>query len=157
LSATPGSGTGDGVADTVVINGTAGNDTINVTDNNGVVTVTGLGSDVTITGFEAGDHLVINGLGGDDIINAAGLGTGMLLTANGGDGNDVLVGGSATTPCPAVPETTSWSAVGEWIRSMAAPVAIPFFRVRPRVLRFWVSSWLQPRFGGRRPWPGTDR
>jgi Ca2+-binding RTX toxin-like protein len=94
LSATPGTGTGDGVADTVVINGTAGNDTINVTDNNGVVTVTGLATDVTITGFEATDHLVINGLGGDDIINAAGLGNGMLLTANGGDGNDVLIGGT---------------------------------------------------------------
>ena len=94
LSATPGSGTGDGQVDTVVINGTSGNDTINVTDNNGVVTVTGLATDVTITGFEATDHLVINGLGGDDIINAAGLGAGMLLTANGGDGNDVLIGGT---------------------------------------------------------------
>ena len=94
LSATPGTGTGDGQVDTVVINATSGNDTINVTDNNGVVTVTGLATDVTITGFEAGDKLVINGLGGDDIINAAGLGTGMLLTANGGDGNDVLIGGT---------------------------------------------------------------
>ena len=94
LSATPGSGTGDGQSDTVVINGTSGNDTINVTDNNGVVTVTGLATDVTITGFEATDHLVINGLGGDDIINGAGLGNGMLLTANGGDGNDVLIGGT---------------------------------------------------------------
>jgi Ca2+-binding RTX toxin-like protein len=56
--------------------------------------VTGLATDVTITGFEATDHLVINGLGGDDIINAAGLGAGMLLTANGGDGNDILVGGT---------------------------------------------------------------
>jgi Ca2+-binding RTX toxin-like protein len=94
LSATPGSGTGDGISDTVVINATNGNDTINVTDNNGVVTVTGLATDVTITGFETTDHLVINGLGGDDTINAAGLGTGMLLTANGGDGNDILVGGT---------------------------------------------------------------
>src|ERR1700735_2820734 len=32
------------------------------------------------------------GLGGDDVINASGLGTAMQLTANGGDGNDVLVG-----------------------------------------------------------------
>ena len=94
LSATPGSGIGDGQVDTVVINGTSGNDTINVTDNNGVVTVTGLATDVTITGFEATDHLVINGLGGDDIINTAGLGAGMLLTANGGDGNDILIGGT---------------------------------------------------------------
>ncbi len=94
LSATPGSGVGDGQADTVVINATNGDDTINVTDNNGVVTVSGLATDVTITGFEAGDHLVINGLGGDDVINASGLGGGMLLTANGGDGNDILIGGT---------------------------------------------------------------
>jgi Ca2+-binding RTX toxin-like protein len=94
LSGTPGTGTGDGQSDTVVINATSGDDTINVTDNNGVITVTGLATDVTITGFEAGDHLVINGLGGDDVINAAGLGDGMLLTANGGDGNDILIGGT---------------------------------------------------------------
>jgi len=47
---------------------------------------------VTITGFEATDRLVINGLGGDDVIEASGL-SGMQLVANGGDGNDVLIGG----------------------------------------------------------------
>jgi Ca2+-binding RTX toxin-like protein len=40
------------------------------------------------------DRLVINGLGGDDVIEASGLAAGsMLLTADGGDGNDVLIGG----------------------------------------------------------------
>ena len=92
LSATPGSGTGDGQSDTVVINATNGDDTINVTDNNGVVTVSGLATDVTITGFEANDRIVINGLGGDDVINAFGLGGAMQFTANGGDGNDILIG-----------------------------------------------------------------
>ena len=48
---------------------------------------------MTITGFDANDRIVINGLGGDDVINASGLAAGMLLTANGGDGNDVLIGG----------------------------------------------------------------
>jgi Ca2+-binding RTX toxin-like protein len=62
-----------------------------MTNNNGVVTVTGLGSDVTISNFDANDRIVINGLGGDDVIEASGL-TGMLLTANGGDGDDVLIG-----------------------------------------------------------------
>jgi Ca2+-binding RTX toxin-like protein len=92
LSATPGSGQGDGAVDTVVVNGTAGNDVITVVNNNGVVTVTGLSETVTITGFEATDKLVINGLGGDDVIQASGL-FGMQLVANGGDGNDVLIGG----------------------------------------------------------------
>ena len=93
LAATPGSGVGDGQADTIVINGTNGNDVITVTENNGVVTVSGLATDVTITGFEAAnDRIVINGLGGDDVINASGLGGAMLFTANGGDGDDVLIG-----------------------------------------------------------------
>jgi Ca2+-binding RTX toxin-like protein len=92
LSGTPGSGQGDGQADTIVINATNGDDAISITDNNGVVTVSGLGTDVTITGFEANDRIVINGLGGDDVINASGLGGAMLFTANGGDGSDILIG-----------------------------------------------------------------
>jgi Ca2+-binding RTX toxin-like protein len=44
-----------------------------------------------ISNFDANDRIVINGLGGDDVIQASGL-TGILLTANGGDGDDVLVG-----------------------------------------------------------------
>jgi hypothetical protein len=48
---------------------------------------------VTITNFDANDRIVINGLGGDDVIDAAGLSAGIQLTADGGDGNDLLVGG----------------------------------------------------------------
>jgi Ca2+-binding RTX toxin-like protein len=84
-------GGADNEADTIVLNATNGNDAIVVTNNNGVITVSGLGADVTITGFEANDRIVINGLGGDDVIEASGL-SGMLLTANGDDGDDVLVG-----------------------------------------------------------------
>jgi Ca2+-binding RTX toxin-like protein len=87
-------GGADAQADTVVINGTAASDTINVVTNNGVITVTGLAETVTISNFEAGDHLVINGLGGDDVINATGLPASILLTENGGDGDDVLLGGA---------------------------------------------------------------
>ena len=64
---------------------------INITNNNGVVTVTGLAETVNISGFDANDRIVINGLGGDDVIQASGL-SGMLLTANGGDGDDVVIG-----------------------------------------------------------------
>jgi hypothetical protein len=57
-----------------------------------LITVSGLAATVTISGAEAAnDRLVINGLGGDDVIQASGL-TGMLLTENGGDGDDVLIG-----------------------------------------------------------------
>jgi Ca2+-binding RTX toxin-like protein len=92
LSGTPGSGQGDGVVDTVVINATSGADAITITDDNGVVTVSGLGADIRITGFDATDRLVINGLGGDDAIVASGLNGAMQLVANGGDGDDVLIG-----------------------------------------------------------------
>jgi Ca2+-binding RTX toxin-like protein len=93
LAAQPGTNNGDGQADTVIINATNGDDVITVTENNGVVTVSGLATDVTITGFEANnDRLVINGLGGDDAVVASGLGGAMQFTANGGDGNDILIG-----------------------------------------------------------------
>jgi Ca2+-binding RTX toxin-like protein len=92
LSATPGTGVGDGQVDTVVINATNGDDAISITEDNGVVKVSGLATDVTIKGFDATDRIVINGLGGDDVINAFGLGGAMLFTANGGDGNDILIG-----------------------------------------------------------------
>jgi Ca2+-binding RTX toxin-like protein len=81
----------DNQPDTIVINGTAGDDVIMVNDNNGVVTISGLGEDITISNFDANDRIVINGLGGDDAIVASGL-TGMQITINGGDGDDVLIG-----------------------------------------------------------------
>jgi Ca2+-binding RTX toxin-like protein len=96
LSAAPGSGTGDGQADTVVINATNGDDVINITEDNGVVTVSGLATDVTISGFDTNDRLVINGLGGDDVINASGLTGPIQLIADGGDGNDILIGSRGT-------------------------------------------------------------
>jgi Ca2+-binding RTX toxin-like protein len=65
LGAQPGTAGGDGAADTIVINGTNGNDAITVTNNNGVVTISGLAEEVTISNFEANDRIVINGLGGE--------------------------------------------------------------------------------------------
>ncbi len=94
LSSTPGSGVSDGQPDTIVINGTNADDVINITESNGVVTVSGLATDVTIAGFDSSDRIVINGLGGDDIINASTLPAGILITENGGDGADVLLGGA---------------------------------------------------------------
>jgi Ca2+-binding RTX toxin-like protein len=89
--ATPGGS--DGQVDTITINGTAGNDVIHVSSNKGVVTVTGLAADVTIFNFEANDRLVINGLGGDDVIDGSRLAAGISLIADGGDGDDILIGG----------------------------------------------------------------
>ncbi len=85
-------GAGDGAADIVTVNATGGDDVIVVTVEAGVVKVFGLAADIEILGFDAGDRLVINGLGGDDVIEASDLVAGLLLTADGGAGDDVLVG-----------------------------------------------------------------
>src|SRR5258708_14310071 len=56
--------------------------------------VRGLGSEVGTHGFEATGGLVINGLGGNDVITGSALSAKVHLTANGGDGNDILLGGA---------------------------------------------------------------
>ena len=75
LASPPGSGTGDGQADTIIVNGTAAPDTINLAANGSAVNVTGLSAQVQITGAEAAnDLLIINGLGG---VDSFGLGPGV--------------------------------------------------------------------------------
>ncbi len=91
LAGQPGTVGGDGQIDTITIDGTSGDDVITLTDNNGVLTVSGLAATVTISNFDRFDRIVVNGLGGDDVIDATGLGA-IQLTANGGDGDDVLIG-----------------------------------------------------------------
>ena len=67
-----------------------------VAGDNGGVSVLGLATQINITGFEANlDRIIIEGFAGDDVIEASGLAAGAIqLTANGGDGDDVLVGGA---------------------------------------------------------------
>ena len=99
LASPPGSGVGDGQADTIIINATSGDDVISVSSSGGVITISGLAETVTISGAEAAnDRLVINGLGGDDVIDASGL-TGIQLTADGGDGATSSLAAQETTLC----------------------------------------------------------
>jgi Ca2+-binding RTX toxin-like protein len=88
-------GGGDAQPDRVIVNGTNGDDVALVVGDAGVVSVFGLASQVGITGAEAtNDRLVLNALAGDDVVEASGLAAnGILLTADGGAGNDVLIGG----------------------------------------------------------------
>jgi Ca2+-binding RTX toxin-like protein len=90
-----GSHTGDGQADIVTVNGTAGNDAVSVFGDAKGVTAVGLAATVNIVGAEAmRDRLIVNGGNGDDVIEATGLSAkGILLSEDGGDGNDVLIGG----------------------------------------------------------------
>src|ERR1700722_18647438 len=58
LAATPGSGVGDGAADSVTVNGTNGSDNIQVSGTGSLVTVAGLPATVTLAGSEgANDKL----------------------------------------------------------------------------------------------------
>jgi Ca2+-binding RTX toxin-like protein len=99
LSSQPGSGAGDGAADTVIVNGTNAADVVLVSGDASGTDVTNLAAAVHITGAEADkDQLIINALGGDDVVQASDLqATGMQLKADGGDGDDVLIGGQGTT------------------------------------------------------------
>ena len=93
LGATPGAAGGDGAADTVIVNGTLGNDTISVVKSGTSLMVKGLADQVTIANAEAGDTLVINGLSGNDTIDASTITAGVAkFTLNGGDGDDVIKG-----------------------------------------------------------------
>ncbi len=89
-------GGGDGQADTIFINATNGDDVVLAFGDGSGVSVMGLATQINITGFEANlDRVVINGLAGDDVIEASGLALGAIqLTADGGDGDDVLIGGA---------------------------------------------------------------
>jgi Ca2+-binding RTX toxin-like protein len=94
LASPPGSGTGDGQADTVIVNGTAGDDAITVAGDASGVSVTGLAAQVNIIGAEAAnDRLTVNALAGDDVVEASGRAANAIqFVANGGDGDDVLIG-----------------------------------------------------------------
>jgi Ca2+-binding RTX toxin-like protein len=94
LAGTPGGNTGDGAADTVIVNGTAGADQIRIAGSGANATVAGLPAVVHILHAEgANDALRVNGLAGDDVINASGLAAGVIsLTVDGGDGDDLIIG-----------------------------------------------------------------
>ncbi len=87
-------GGGDGQVDTIVVNATAGDDVVLVAGDAGGVVVLGLGARIEITGMEATDRLVINTHGGDDVVDASALAAVLLLTADGGDDDDVVLGGA---------------------------------------------------------------
>jgi Ca2+-binding RTX toxin-like protein len=95
LAATLGGNTGDGQVDQVIVNATNGNDAIEVAGTNGTAGVSGLSATVSITHAEpANDTLMTNAGDGNDIVDAAQLqASSILLTLDGGAGDDILVGG----------------------------------------------------------------
>jgi Ca2+-binding RTX toxin-like protein len=88
-------GTGDLSADTVTVNGTAGAEVVQAVSAGTTVQVTGLDPQVNVTGSDAAiDRLTVNGLGGNDTLSGGALAALMLLTLDGGEGNDALNGGN---------------------------------------------------------------
>ncbi|MCI0740502.1 MAG: hypothetical protein L0Y72_15755 [Gemmataceae bacterium] len=85
---------GDGAADTVIVNGTNGDDIIDIFGAGSSVSVIGLAAQVNITNSEgANDSLVVKALGGDDGVTATTLPAGVIkLTIDGGAGEDTLLG-----------------------------------------------------------------
>jgi Ca2+-binding RTX toxin-like protein len=96
LAGTPGGSTGDGQTDSVIVNGTNGNDAITAAGSNGAVSVTGLAATVSISNAEpANDTLAVNGLDGNDIVDGSALQASAIKFAiDGGAGDDVLTGGA---------------------------------------------------------------
>lgn len=94
LAGVPGSGTGDGQVDGVIVAGTNKADSINILGSAGNVAVTGLPSVVNISGAESTDQLTVDALGGNDTLNASALQTPIQLTLDGGAGNDQITGSS---------------------------------------------------------------
>ncbi len=85
---------GDGKADTVIANGTNGDDLVDVVGAGSAFSVLGLAARVNVSNSEgANDALVINGLGGDDVVTATTLPAGIAkLTIDGGAGDDTIFG-----------------------------------------------------------------
>jgi Ca2+-binding RTX toxin-like protein len=88
-------GAGDAQPDNVIVQGTSGDDVILAFGDATGTSVLGLAARVNMTGAEAAnDRLTINALAGDDVVEASGLGAAAIgLIVNGGDGNDVIIGG----------------------------------------------------------------
>jgi Ca2+-binding RTX toxin-like protein len=87
-------GAPDGVGDRVTVDGTDRADSISVSGSAVAgVSVTGLAARVHVTGTDPFDGLDIESGAGDDVVTATGLAAGVVtFSADGGAGNDVLVG-----------------------------------------------------------------
>ena len=84
-----------GFADTVITNGSAGNDAIKVALIGGAISITGLSAQVTAAGDGHFIRLEIDALGGNDSVNGSALKLNSVqqLVVDGGAGNDTITGG----------------------------------------------------------------
>ena len=88
------SGAGDGAADAVTLNGSTGVDLVDISGSGGSVAASTGPVTLTLAHAEpANDTLTVNLSSGNDLFSASGLASSsVLLTVNGGTGDDILVG-----------------------------------------------------------------
>ena len=95
LASTPDSGVADGAADSVTVDATNGDDVVTIVGSLGLVSVGGLAASVDIVAADPTDTLLALGLDGDDVVDGTALAAGAInLTADGGNGDDILLGGA---------------------------------------------------------------
>src|SRR4030095_529817 len=94
----PGSGTPDGLADLVTVDGRPGADNLQIQGSDKSYSITGLPALVTVEGSEVNasgfsDALVVNARTGDDVVNASMLAANAVsLIVDGTSGNDTITG-----------------------------------------------------------------
>jgi Ca2+-binding RTX toxin-like protein len=90
-----GTGTDDLAADNIIVNATNANDVVVVAGAAGTMQVVGLSAQIDVTGASAtNDRVTVVALSGDDVVDASGVAAGTaLLSIDGRDGDDLLVGG----------------------------------------------------------------
>jgi Ca2+-binding RTX toxin-like protein len=92
LAGIPGSGTGDGAADNVTVNGTSGDDAIKIVSSAAETIVSGLAAETHVVGAESSnDSVHAAGGDGNDSFDITGLaGGGPTITIDGGAGTDTV-------------------------------------------------------------------
>jgi hypothetical protein len=102
----------DGAADTVILNGTNGNDNVSIVGSaigSPSLNVVGLPAQVNVTDSEPTDHLAVNTLGGFDRVNTTFLDAGVIgLSVDLGDGQ-----GAAVTTTTALRTSTAAAVFGQ--------------------------------------------
>jgi Ca2+-binding RTX toxin-like protein len=88
-----GAGGADQLVDSVIVNGTGGNDAVQISGSGTSYTVSGLAAVINVSNNDKTDTLAVNGLGGNDTLDASRLPAGIVaLTLDGGAGNDTILG-----------------------------------------------------------------
>ena len=95
LASTLGGNAPDGAADTVQVAGTSGDDIVTVTGSTALQRVVGLAARVSVRNADSAptDRINIVTRSGDDVLDAGSLTAPAGVAADGGAGNDVLIGG----------------------------------------------------------------